>query len=147
MDGLNLASDTDPVEKIRLLEEEVCEPVLAFPCTVFDAGSAKLKAQLQEQSLSGPSSGPSTSHQHSYGLFRPESTHSSSASGSQLSATTGHHPLHHNIGNPSSLAHLHFLQGSLGTNNTAHRYPTDDDLELIHTGWNTDLPEPHVLDH
>lgn len=30
MDGLNLASDTDPVEKIRLLEEEVCEPVLAF---------------------------------------------------------------------------------------------------------------------
>lgn len=128
VDGLNLASDTDPVEKIRLLEEEV----------------SKLKAQIQEQSLSGPSLGPSTSHQ---GLFRLESTHSSPASGSQLLTTTGHHSSHHTIGNPSSLTHHHFPQGSPGTNNAAHRYPTDDDSGLIHTGWNTDLPEPHILDH
>lgn len=31
MDGLNLAPDTDPVEKIRLLEEEVCELVILLP--------------------------------------------------------------------------------------------------------------------
>ncbi|KAL4071020.1 hypothetical protein J3A83DRAFT_4093714 [Scleroderma citrinum] len=131
VDGLTLAPDTGLVEKIQLLEEEVL----------------KLKIKLQEQSLSTSSSGPSTSHQHGHGLYRPESASSSSASGSQMSATTRNSSSYHNIGSPSALAHLHFPQGNPGPANITHGCSTDDDVDLIHTGWNPNLPEPHVLDH
>ncbi|KAF9229389.1 hypothetical protein BS17DRAFT_824999 [Gyrodon lividus] len=123
VDGLALAQDTDPIEKIRMLEEEV----------------SKLKIQLQEHNnIMSPA-------RHSQGLHRPGSASSSSASSGQTSAL-GSKPLLHNIKNVSALA---LRQESLSPElqSAANRCSSDAILELIYSGWNPDLPEPHILNH
>ncbi|KAG6337336.1 hypothetical protein ID866_1761 [Astraeus odoratus] len=138
VDGLTLAPDTDPIEKIRMLEEEVCKPFPEFLLIVPDAFAAKLKIQLQEQTISAHGPGPSVIHRQAHGLSRPSS--SSSASGSQ--------PVASQLSCPD-LSHLNFRQNSHGQHvqTTIFSNPSDDVLELIHTGWNTDLPDPHVLNY
>ncbi|KAI6031749.1 hypothetical protein PISMIDRAFT_91300 [Pisolithus microcarpus 441] len=129
VDGLTLSPETDPIEKIRLLEEEV----------------SKLKIQLQEQNIPAHSPGPLMSRRHSYGLCTPGSTATSSGSDSQL-PVPGSKLSASSTGYALSLNHLNFRQGGFGIN---MQYTAVNDVhsELIHTGWNTDLPEPHVLDH
>ncbi|KAI6047554.1 hypothetical protein EDC04DRAFT_3100931 [Pisolithus marmoratus] len=128
VDGLALSPDTDPIEKIRLLEEEV----------------SKLKIQLQEQNIPARSPGPSMSRRNSYGLCRPGSTATLSRSDSQTSVP-GSKLYACNPGDALGLNHLNFQDG-VGLN-MQWTTITDTHSELIHTGWNTDLPEPHILDH
>lgn len=129
VDGLTLSPDTDPLEKIRLLEEEV----------------SKLKIQLHEQNVPARSPGPSMSRRHSYGLCRPGSTPTSLGSDSQIPVPGSKLPAY-NPGDSLGLNHLNFRQDNLGINIQCAAV-TDVHAELIHTGWNTDLPEPRVLDH
>ncbi|KAF9240865.1 hypothetical protein BU15DRAFT_87440 [Melanogaster broomeanus] len=86
VDGLALAPDTDPIEKIRTLEEEVCK-----------RRNSNLQLQERNNTLSPP--------RHSQAFYRPGSASSSPGASS------------------------------------------DAALELIYSGWNPDLPEPHILDH
>ncbi|KAI6136719.1 hypothetical protein F5141DRAFT_995183 [Pisolithus sp. B1] len=129
VDGLTLSPETDPIEKIRLLEEEV----------------SKLRIQLQEQNIPAHSPGPSMSRRHSYGLCRPGSTATSPGSDSQM-PVPGSKLFAYNPGDVSGLHHLNFRQDGLAMNMQCTAV-ADVHSELIHTGWNTDLPEPHVLDH
>ncbi|KAH7911949.1 hypothetical protein BJ138DRAFT_1062114 [Hygrophoropsis aurantiaca] len=136
VDGLNLAPDIDPLEKIRLLEEEV----------------SKLKTRLQEQNviISSPHLTQPLRH-HPQALLRPTSA-SSSGSGSQssgslsnqLSQHAGKSPL-----NPSRPSESHCPKHDEHAELTdiGNRCSTDAILSLIYSGWNPDLPEPHILEH
>jgi hypothetical protein len=123
VDGLALAPDTDPIEKIRMLEEEV----------------SKLKIQLQEQNITSP-----THHNQVYSSYRPGSSSSSTSSGQ--TPTTGSKHLLHSIKNVSAMT---LPQGSQSPelHGVADRSSADAVLELMYSGWNPDLPEPHILNH
>lgn len=100
---------------------------------------AKLKIQLQEQSNI-----LSLTH-HNQAYYRPGSASSSSASGGQTPAT-GANSLLHSIKDVSALAPR---QDSLSPepHGVTDRSSTDVVLQLIYSGWNPDLPEPHILNH
>lgn len=142
VDGLALAPDTDPIEKIRMLEEEVCTPFLFYradhqrPYTY----PAKLKIQLQEQS-----NNMSPTH-HNQAHYSPGSASSSSVSNSNSQTLTGSKSLLHSIKNGSALA---LRQDSISPElqGVTDRSSADALLELIYSGWNPDLPEPHILNH
>ncbi|KAF8140170.1 hypothetical protein EV363DRAFT_1393085 [Boletus edulis] len=123
VDGLALAPDTDPIEKIRMLEEEV----------------SKLKIQLQQQS-----SIVSPLH-HNQAYYRPASTSSISASSGQTSAT-GNKPLLHSIKDASALAQVR-QDSSSPDQHVTDRSSAEAVLELMYSGWNPDLPEPYILNH
>ncbi|KIJ68347.1 hypothetical protein HYDPIDRAFT_173098 [Hydnomerulius pinastri MD-312] len=125
VDGLTLSPDTDPIEKIRMLEEEV----------------SKLKIQLQEHN----STASVSPVRHAQGLLRPESACSSSTSSGPMHAS-GSRPLLHSVNNVSALA-LRQDSRSPELQNVTDRCSADAVLELIYSGWNPDLPEPHILEH
>lgn len=105
------------------------------------ANPAKLKIQLQEQSnIASPSH-----HNQVYSSYRPGSASSSSTSSGQTS-TTGSKHLLHSIKNVSAMA---LPQGSRSPelHGVADRGSADAVLELMYSGWNPDLPEPHILNH
>lgn len=137
VDGLALAPDTDPIEKIRMLEEEVCT-YMSFCKADINAltmHSAKLKIQLQEQSnIVSPS-------HHNQAYHRPSSAPSSAGSG-QASAI-GSKPSLHSIKNVWSLRQ----DSSTPEQPVVDRGSADSVLELMYSGWNPDLPEPQILDH
>ncbi|KAN0100701.1 hypothetical protein V8E55_000685 [Tylopilus felleus] len=119
VDGLALAPDTDPIEKIRMLEEEV----------------SKLKIQLQEQSnIVSPS-------HHNQAYHRPSSAPSSAGSGQ--ACAIGSKPSLHSIKNVWSLRQ----DSSTPEQPVVDRGSADSVLELMYSGWNPDLPEPQILDH
>jgi len=100
---------------------------------------AKLKIQLQEQSNT-----VSPTH-HNQAYYRPGSASSSSASGGQT-PTIGSKPLLHSTRNVSQLAPrqdtpIPELHG------VTDRSSAEAMLELMYSGWNPDLPEPHILNH
>lgn len=136
VDGLALAPDTNPLEKIRLLEEEV----------------SKLKIQLQEQRNNGP---PGLSQQplHRLSQLRPGSASSSSnlESGSQTTSSvqTPSIPYPKDLITPG---HVHDSDPRNNSNSpkfyeARHKSSTDTILEIIYSGWNPDLPERSVLEH
>lgn len=136
VDGLALAPDTNPLEKIRLLEEEV----------------SKLKIQLQEQRNNGP---PGLSQQplHRLSQLRPGSASASSnlESGSQTTSSvqTPSIPYPKDLITPG---HVHDSDPRNNSNSpkfyeARHKSSTDTILEIIYSGWNPDLPERSVLEH
>ncbi|KAG1755187.1 uncharacterized protein EDB91DRAFT_278719 [Suillus paluster] len=134
VEGLTLAPDTNPLEKIRLLEEEV----------------SRLKMQLQEQrntGLSESSQQPLRRVSH----LRPESASSSFTSGSQATSSvqTPSLPYQKDRILPG---HLHDSDPRDNSNSpelyeVGHKSSTDTILDIIYSGWNPDLPERNVLEH
>ncbi|KAH9082174.1 hypothetical protein EDB83DRAFT_2503296 [Lactarius deliciosus] len=131
VEGLPLAPDADPVEKIKELEEQVA--IL----------TKKLRAQ--RDSLS-PSRSQSPNH------LRPPSSHHFHQSPSSGSVTlspdlepcgiTAPSPWHHTAADLNAV--------SSGSPEMLSRQPvrhSDSLTGLIYSGWNPDLPEPDVLDH
>ncbi|KAH9175263.1 hypothetical protein EDB89DRAFT_1847750 [Lactarius sanguifluus] len=131
VEGLPLAPDADPVEKIKELEEQVA--IL----------TKKLRAQ--RDSLS-PSRSQSPNH------LRPPSSHHFHQSPSSGSVTlspdlepcgiTAPSPWHHTAADLNAV--------SSGSPEVLSRQPvrhSDSLTGLIYSGWNPDLPEPDVLDH
>ncbi|KAG0708958.1 hypothetical protein DFH29DRAFT_1036272 [Suillus ampliporus] len=134
VDGLALAPETDPLEKIRLLEEEV----------------SKLKIQLQEQRNIG-SSGSSQQPLRRLSHLRPGSAPSSITSGSQATSSVQTPSLPY----PKDRILPEHLRDSDPRNNSnspelyevGHKSSTDTILDIIYSGWNPDLPERNVLEH
>ena len=153
VEGLPLAADADPIEKIRELEEQVGVSIYYYPCSTVHFCVATLTRKLKSQRGS-VSLSPSMSPNH----LRPPShhiTHSPSSASITLSpefesrgiATT-----------PNAWADVtldpNAVPSSKSTNQMGSpglispRPPHSDALSgLIHSGWNPDLPEPAVLDH
>lgn len=147
-----MAPDTNPLEKIRLLEEEVCTLHSLLNYMSAESLPAKLKTQLQEQRNNGPS-GPSQQLQRHLGQFRPGSASSSlnleSGSPATSSIQTPSLPY------PKDLIIPGHMDDSDPRNNSnspelyevRHKSSTDTILEIIYSGWNPDLPERSVLEH
>ncbi|KAG2159959.1 uncharacterized protein EDB93DRAFT_1073536 [Suillus bovinus] len=133
VDGLALAPDTNALEKIRLLEEEI----------------SNLKTQLQEHRTNGLS-GPSQQLLRRFSQFRPGSASSSLTPESGSPATSSVHtpslPLPKNGTIPG---HIHDSDPRNNSNSpeVRHKSSTDTILEIIYSGWNPDLPERSVLEH
>ncbi|KAF8481091.1 hypothetical protein DFH94DRAFT_441748 [Russula ochroleuca] len=138
VEGLPLAADADPLEKIRELEEQVA------------ALTRKLRSQRGSMS---PSRSQSPNH------LRPPSSHLINRSPSSGTITLSPEfepsgvatptpwvetPLDRNAVPPSKTA---TQMGSPGMVSPQPVHHSDPLSSLIHSGWNTDLPEPAVLDH
>ncbi|KAG2063720.1 hypothetical protein BDR04DRAFT_1163368 [Suillus decipiens] len=130
-------ADTNPLEKIQLLEEEV----------------SKLKIQLQEQQNNGPSLGLSQQPLHHLSQLHPGSTSSSSTleSGSQTTSSV-HTPSIPYPKDHITPGHVHNSDPRNNSNSpkfyeVQHKSSTDTILEIIHSGWNPNLPEHSVLEH
>ena len=137
VDGLALAPDTDPIEKIRMLEEEVCMSHLLRSLPRPHTSPAKLKIQLQEQNNNVPST------HRSQACYRPSSA---SSSVSSRQTPLGGIPLLQNAKDGSELA-LRQSCISPELHEVTDRSSADTLLELIYSGWNPDLPEPQILNH
>ncbi|SRR6266852_3304212 len=152
VEGLPLAADADPIDKIRELEEQVCVSIYYWPCSTVHFHLATLTRRLKSQrgSLS-PSRSVSPNH------LRPPIHH---INHSPLSATITLSPEFEpsGIATPNAWADgpldpnavpsskMTTQMGSPGV--VSPRPPHSDALSgLIHSGWNPDLPEPAVLDH
>ncbi|XP_006454415.1 hypothetical protein AGABI2DRAFT_214436 [Agaricus bisporus var. bisporus H97] len=134
VEGLSLAPDTDPIEKIRQLEDEV----------------ARLKNQLfeKEQALSR-SITPNQHHAHlpttsptsqTSSLTRPTSS-TSGVSLPQASITMM------NLIESDSPQHVGRNDSSSPELATATKSTTDPFMDLLFSGWNPDLPDPNTLNH
>jgi hypothetical protein len=153
VEGLPLAADADPIEKIRELEEQVGVSIYYRPWSTVHFRVATLSRKLKSHRGSvSPSRSVSPNH------LRPPSHH---INHSPLSATITLSPEFEPCGiattpnawgdasldpnaMPSSKSTPHM--GSPGV--VSPRPPHSDALSgLIHSGWNPDLPEPAVLDH
>jgi hypothetical protein len=145
--------DTNPLEKIQLLEEEVCTLHHQFNYSLAESLAAKLKIQLQEQRNNGPPLGLSQQPLHRLSQLRPGSASSSSnlESGSQTTSSvqTPSIPYPKDLITPG---HVHDSDPRNNSNSpkfyeVRHKSSTDTILEIIHSGWNPDLPERSVLEH
>ncbi|KAI0051672.1 hypothetical protein FA95DRAFT_1511631 [Auriscalpium vulgare] len=144
VEGLPLAPDVDPLDKIKELEE--------------------LVAQLQRKVKASATASPS-SRSVSPSRFRPQTGHGRSFSASSppnpLSASTAYSPGYdgQSSGSLPSIAlpqasldvnamsidrMIHSESPELHSNHSALR--SDPLTSLIHSGWNPDLPEPTVLE-
>jgi hypothetical protein len=152
VEGLPLAADADPIDKIRELEEQVCVSIYYCPCSTAHLRVATLTRRLKSQRGSvSPSRSVSPNH------LRPPSHH---INHSPLSATITLSPEFEPCGiatTPNAWADGPLDPNAvpssksttqMGPGLVSPRPPHSDALSgLIHSGWNPDLPEPAVLDH
>ncbi len=148
VEGLPLAPDADPIEKIRELEDQVGASHSSYSCPrVLIHLSAILtkKLRAQRDSLS-PSRSQSPNH------LRPSSSHHLHQSPSSGTVTlsrdlepcgiTTPSPWHHTAADPNAVP-----SGSPEVLSRQPVHHSDPLSGLIYSGWNSDLPEPDVLDH
>ncbi|KII93558.1 hypothetical protein PLICRDRAFT_171296 [Plicaturopsis crispa FD-325 SS-3] len=136
VEGLSLAPDTDPLEKIRLLEEEVSE----------------LKSRLYHNASGSRSISPNRNSQLRNSNLR---------AGSSSSAGRHTSPQAHTLAGDISLPQASLNVGNLmiPSKTPEPRLPThspdlhttndpkahDHFFEMLFSGWNTDLPDPSEL--
>jgi hypothetical protein len=153
VEGLPLAPDADPIEKIRELEEQVgallcrrpCSTVLTFPLAML---TRRLKSQRGSVSRSRS---PSPNH------LRPPSSHRLSRSPSSVTVTLSPEFEPYSIATTNPWSENHLDPNAVSSNNSTHTgspglasqpgHHSDPLRGLIYSGWNPDLPEPAVLDH
>ncbi|KAF9452684.1 hypothetical protein P691DRAFT_803806 [Macrolepiota fuliginosa MF-IS2] len=137
VEGLTLAPDTDPVEKIRQLEDEV----------------SRLKNQLfdKEQALSRSI----TPNQHQTSLSTLSPTSQTSAAPTLTRPTSGASGISlpqasitmMNLITPDS-PQQPIRSGSESPELTTAPQPGSDPfMDLLFSGWNPDLPDPNTLNH
>jgi hypothetical protein len=150
VEGLTLAPETDPLEKIKVLEEQICTRSLALN---HKSTEILLKAQLRNKLYDQQM------------RFSPnQSHHPSSYSDLSTSAVYQHAPstITHPTFTGISLPHV-----SLDMNPTSSGGPdsrirnengsqeaqsinsknSDPFMDLFFSGWNPDLPDPPLLNH
>ena len=150
VEGLPLAPDADPLEKIKELEEQVgAYTQVNRVHTLSSICSATLtkKLRAQRDSLS-----PSRSHSPNY--LRPPSSHHPHQSPSSGSVTLSPDLEPCGIATPSPWLHAAVDPNPVPSGSGSPEVRsfqtgrTSDSLSgLIYSGWNPDLPEPAVLDH
>ncbi|KDR85087.1 hypothetical protein GALMADRAFT_233700 [Galerina marginata CBS 339.88] len=126
VEGLRLAPDTDPVEKIKDLEEQI----------------ADLKSKLYDkQSVSGS---PSLSRLTPPTALSASSGHQQSdAGGIALPSLT----LMNLIAPESPESRFRSTSGSPELQNVSIKSGSDPFMDLLFSGWNPDLPDPATLNH
>lgn len=138
VDGLPLAPDSGPLEKIKALEDQLstsqCDILL--PGTNLSAGA--LRNQLRESNASSPSASVTTLHpSSSLTLTTPELSPEIIVlpnAPDQLQGTSPISSLHSTTSSPDA----HMLSSKLSPS---------PGRELLISGWNQDLPEPSLLNH
>jgi hypothetical protein len=146
VEGLPLAPDADPLDKIRELEEQVGASHPSYSCPhVLIHLSAILtkKLRAQRDSLS-PSRPQSPNH------LRPPSSHHLHQSPSSGTVTLSPDLEPCGITTPSPWHQTTVDQNALSSPEVPScqpGHPSDPLSGLIYSGWNSDLPEPDVLDH
>lgn len=142
VEGLTLAPDTDPMAKIKLLEDEI----------------SQLKNRLFEQASMSRSSSSSPGHLRN----SPGQKHAYFASGQSLDngGLSSPHMMANTISLPQAAMEIASL---LSTDSPETRLRSQSDspemsgmrgrsgpdvfMDLLFSGWNTDLPDPLVLNH
>ncbi|KAF9569661.1 hypothetical protein CPC08DRAFT_652540 [Agrocybe pediades] len=125
VEGLRLAPDTDPVEKIKELEEKIAE----------------LKSKLYEKNMGSPHSGP----------LSPSGA-AGSSSGHASSDAAGISLPHASLtvmnliapGSPETRFRSTSRSPELQNANVSNPDPF---MDLLFSGWNPDLPDPATLNH
>ncbi|OCH95807.1 hypothetical protein OBBRIDRAFT_767116 [Obba rivulosa] len=141
IEGLPIAPDVDPPERIRMLEEQI----------------SQLKSQLQEQRSFGSRSTSPTRLYSRNGFSSVISTSEMSPTGRTPddSPTGGRHiipqaayDMMHQVPGPGDSPESQF-RGSSGSPELRQSGSSAGDplLDLICTGWDPDLPNPDVLNH
>jgi hypothetical protein len=154
VEGLPLAADADPLEKIRELEEQVGALLCSCPSLIiliFLLAALTRKLKSQRGSVSPARSG-SPNH------LRPPSGHHFNRSPSMASVTLSPEFEPCGIATPNSWTDTALdpnavpsnktpLTGSPGLVSSQPGHNPDSLSGLIYSGWNPDLPDPAVLDH
>jgi hypothetical protein len=149
VEGLTLAPDIDPMERIKQLEEQIC----SFPFQYFTlhfihgTSTVNLKSQLHEQQFASRSISPSRCPTSS---FMNTDSISPQASASQRCSDVLGITLPH-----ASLSMVNLATAkSRGQSGSPELYAVNNDkpgqdpfLDLLFLGWNSDLPDPATLNH
>ncbi|KDQ63644.1 hypothetical protein JAAARDRAFT_203058 [Jaapia argillacea MUCL 33604] len=147
VEGLPLAPNIDPADKIKLLEEQISK----LKRKLNDKG---LHDNLSDTSRTGtPSHSPRNGHSRSHSQLSPPS-HSPALSSTSISpgsglAQTSQDGINALLNVPTE-NHLRSESGSPELNGLPNRSSSGSSgslRELIHSGWNPDLPDPAVLHH
>ena len=152
MEGLVLAPDTDPVEKIRHLEEEISTFIIQSPSvSAYPVSPAQLKSRIfdQQTHLSpSPSRNLGAGHTRdpssTSGVDRqsPNAIGSPNASGIALPhASLDIMNINLNSGSPDS------RYRSESSSPQINAKGSDPFMDLLFSGWNPDLPDPILLHH
>ncbi|KAG6911890.1 hypothetical protein DXG01_000137 [Tephrocybe rancida] len=152
--GLTLAPDTDPLEKIKQLEEQISVSLL-LSCILLGwlmaSGLAHLKTRLYEQDMASSSVSP---HQPSNMLYTDTTMSPPSTSSRALSDVGGISLPRASLSlmTPNESPELRFRSQSRTPenllNNLTNRAPPQDPfMDLLFLGWNSDLPDPATLNH
>lgn len=151
VEGLPLAPDADPFEKIRELEEQVGTLLYNRPCSIDLMSSlATLTRKLKSRRGSiSPSRSRSPNH------LLPPSNHHINYSPSSVSVTLSPELEPSGIATPNQWSETPNAvpssksphMGNVGLVSSQPGRNTDSLSGLIYSGWNPDLPEPPVLDH
>ncbi|KAJ7837528.1 hypothetical protein B0H14DRAFT_2791028 [Mycena olivaceomarginata] len=120
VDGLRLAPDTDPVEKIRQLENQI----------------AQLNNQLRERGGTSRSSSPN----------RPSSVGNGSDNGG-ISLPHASLAMMNLISSDAPDTRFRSESGSPDMRTIASQSSPDPLMDLLFLGWNPDLPDPTTLNH
>lgn len=151
VEGLPLAADADPIEKIRELEEQVGAWLCVCQCsTNVTSILAILTRRLKSQRGSvSPSRSQSPNH------LRPPSRHhfNRSPSSGPMSLSPEFEPC--GVAAPNPWPETSLDPNALPSSKTvpsgmvpSKRANNSDSFSgLIYSGWNPDLPEPAVLEH
>lgn len=154
VEGLPLAADADPIDKIRELEEQVGVSIHYCPRSIIHFRLATLTRKLKTHRGS-----VSPSRSVTPNLLRPPSNHHINHSPSSATITLS--PEFESCGiatTPNTWADAPLDPNAMPSSKSitqigspglvSPRPPHSDTLSgLIHSGWNPDLPEPAVLDH
>lgn len=151
VEGLPIAPDVDPAEKIRMLEEQICKSttLTCHRCITYtDLLAANLKSQLNENRTFNARSESPTRYFHN----RVRSALSNSPGKSPVSSPNGNGIVlpqasldmgtrHFSTNSPESQ-----YRGSTGSPEL--RQPAGaTGMEILYSGWDPDLPSPDVLNH
>ncbi|EMD42229.1 hypothetical protein CERSUDRAFT_110761 [Gelatoporia subvermispora B] len=140
VEGLPIAPDVDPSERIRLLEEQI----------------SQLKSQLQEQrGFHSRSSSPSRLYSHNglsstsaSGMSPPGHTPDDSPTGGAHTIPQSAYDLMRQMRGPadSPESQLRGLSGSPELRQPGNSLG-DPLMEILYSGWDPDLPTPDLLNH
>jgi len=138
VDGLTLAPDTDPVEKIKQLEDEICASALSLAFLCLTPAVATLKAQLFEQSM--------TATIHSNDAQHPHGSRRDSDAGN-IALPQASLALMNLIATDHPDTRFRSASNSPELRNVSVKTSADPFMDLLFSGWNPDLPDPATLNH
>lgn len=160
VEGLPIASNIDPSERIRLLEDQICALLFDRYLSVarlsdFSVYPAQLKSQLNEQRNFGSRSASPSRHAHVRNHFASGSSHGGQSDSG--SPTAGGIVLPHasldvlqDLSPRSNGSHPRGSTGSpelrQGTQQHSQVVP-EPFMDVLFSGWDPDLPDPDTLDH